>query len=97
MFLSTPEMGGPLTRTHKQGCPKDLTAVQQASLGGIGLKGATAALHGIICTNAEKNVLPHDVGDGDDIACPFPFSTTIPNITTITTTIIFTLFIIFNL
>ncbi|XP_019154754.1 PREDICTED: probable ribosome-binding factor A, chloroplastic isoform X2 [Ipomoea nil] len=47
MFRSTPEMGGPLTSTHKQGWPRALRAAQQASLGGIGLKGATAALQGM--------------------------------------------------
>lgn len=57
MLRSTPEMGGPLTRTQRQGWPRALIALQQASLGGMGLKGATAALHGINCTNAEKNVL----------------------------------------
>ncbi|KAD5802785.1 hypothetical protein E3N88_14145 [Mikania micrantha] len=55
---STPEMGGPLTNTHKQGWPKTLIAVQQESFGGIGLKGTTDARQGISWTNAEKNVLP---------------------------------------
>lgn len=67
MLRSTPDIGGPLTRTHKQGCPKVLTALQQVSLGGIGLNGDTAVLHGISCTSAEKNVLPQ--------VCPRPCST----------------------
>lgn len=58
MLRSTPDIGGPLTSTHKQGCPKVLTALQHVSLGGIGLNGETAVLHGISCTSAEKNVLP---------------------------------------
>lgn len=57
MFRSTPDMGGPFTSTHRQGCPRALMALQQASFGGIGLKGATAALQGISCTSAEKKVL----------------------------------------
>jgi hypothetical protein len=61
MLRSTPEIGGPLTRTHKHGWPKALRALQQASLGGIGLKGATAALQGMSCTSAEKNVLEQGV------------------------------------
>lgn len=47
MLRSTPDMGGPLTSTHRQGWPRALRALQQALLGGMGLKGATAALHGI--------------------------------------------------
>ncbi|XVE76687.1 hypothetical protein DITRI_Ditri13aG0001500 [Diplodiscus trichospermus] len=58
IFRSTPDMGGPFMRTHRQGCPRVLMALQQGSLGGMGLKGATAALQGISCTRAEKNVLP---------------------------------------
>ncbi|KAK2386361.1 putative lipid-transfer protein DIR1 precursor [Trifolium repens] len=61
MLRSTPEIGGPLTRTHKHGWPKALRALQQASFGGIGLKGATAALQGMSCTSAEKNVLEQGV------------------------------------
>ena len=57
MLRSTPEIGGPLTRTHKHGWPKALRALQQESLGGIGLKGATAPLQGMSCTSDEKNVL----------------------------------------
>ncbi|GLT84168.1 hypothetical protein SLE2022_024150 [Rubroshorea leprosula] len=57
MLRSTPEMGGPFTSTHKQACPRVLTASQQASLGEMGLNGVTAALQGIISTSAEKNVL----------------------------------------
>lgn len=48
MFRSTPDIGGPFTSTHRQGWPSVLTALQQASLGGMGLNGATAALQGII-------------------------------------------------
>lgn len=59
MLRSTPEIGGPLTRTHKQGWPRTLIALQQASFGGMGLNGATDARQGISCTNAEKKVLPH--------------------------------------
>ena len=59
MLRSTPEIGGPLTRTHKQGCPNALRALQHASLGGMELNGATAALQGMSCTSAEKNVLVH--------------------------------------
>lgn len=59
MLRSTPDIGGPLTRTHKQGCPRVLTALQQVSLGGTGPNGETAVLHGISCTSAEKNVLLH--------------------------------------
>lgn len=69
MFLSTPEIGGPFTRTHKHGCPRVLMALQQASLGGMVLKGARAALHGISWTIAEKNVLPQ--------VSPSPFCTTL--------------------
>lgn len=58
MFRSTPAMGGPLTSVHKQGWPRVLTALQHASLGGMGLKGATAALQGTNWTSAAKNVLP---------------------------------------
>lgn len=58
MFRSMPAMGGPLARVHKQGCPRVLMALQQASLGGMGLKGATAALQGISWISAEKKVLP---------------------------------------
>lgn len=47
MFRSTPDIGGPLTSTHKQGWPRALMALQQASLGGMGWKGATAALQGM--------------------------------------------------
>lgn len=47
MFLSTPVIEGPLTRPQRQGWPRILMAAQQASLGGIRLKGATAGLHGI--------------------------------------------------
>ncbi|MCI26024.1 hypothetical protein A2U01_0047215, partial [Trifolium medium] len=36
-------------------------ALQQASLGGIGLKVATSALQGMSCTSAEKNVLEQGV------------------------------------
>lgn len=54
-----PESGGPLARRQRQGRPSVITAEQQVSVGGIGLKGATAALHGISCTRAEKNVLLH--------------------------------------
>ncbi|RYQ95849.1 hypothetical protein Ahy_B08g091235 [Arachis hypogaea] len=61
MLRSTPEIGGPLTRTHKHGWPRALRALQHDSLGGIGLNGATAALQGISCTSAEKNVLVHEV------------------------------------
>nr|KYP49190.1 hypothetical protein KK1_029124 [Cajanus cajan] len=59
MLRSTPEIGGPLTRTQRHGCPSAFRALQQASLGGIGLKGATAALQGMSCTSEEKNVLVH--------------------------------------
>ncbi|XVE74232.1 hypothetical protein DITRI_Ditri11bG0182100 [Diplodiscus trichospermus] len=57
MFRSTPAMGGPFTKTHRQGCPRALMALQQVSLGGMGLKGAIAALQGINCTSVKKNVL----------------------------------------
>lgn len=57
ILRSTPEIGGPLTRTHKHGWPKAFRALQHASLGGMGLKGATAALQGMSCTSAEKKVL----------------------------------------
>ncbi|KAJ8565648.1 hypothetical protein K7X08_008224 [Anisodus acutangulus] len=46
MFRSTPEIGGPLTRTHRHGCPNALIEAQHASDGGIGLKGDTDALQG---------------------------------------------------
>lgn len=59
MFRSTPEMGGPLMSRQRQGWPSALMALQQVSLGKIGLKGATAALQGMSCTSAEKKVLPH--------------------------------------
>ncbi|KAG2372217.1 uncharacterized protein HKW66_Vig0209150 [Vigna angularis] len=61
MLRSTPEIGGPLTRTHKQGWPSALRALQHAPLGGMELKGATAALQGISCTREEKNVLVHEL------------------------------------
>lgn len=61
ILRSTPEIGGPLTRTHRHGWPKPLRALQHASFGGIGLNGATAALHGISCTSAEKKVLVQGV------------------------------------
>lgn len=54
-----PESGGPLARRQRQGRPSVTTAEQHVSVGGMGLKGATAALHGISCTSAEKNVLLH--------------------------------------
>lgn len=44
--------------TQRQGWPRALTEAQQASLGGMGLKGATEALQGMSCTSAEKKVLP---------------------------------------
>lgn len=47
MLRSTPDIGGPLTSTQRQGWPKALSAVQQVSLGGMGLKGITAGLQGI--------------------------------------------------
>ncbi|KAH0870622.1 hypothetical protein HID58_077644 [Brassica napus] len=53
MERSMPESGGPLARRQRQGRPSVTTAEQHDSVGGIGLKGATAALH------AEKNVLLH--------------------------------------
>lgn len=58
MARSTPEMGGPFTSTQRQGWPRALMEAQQASVGGMGLKGATAALQGMSWTRAEKNVLP---------------------------------------
>ena len=61
MFRSTPDIGGPFTSTHKQGWPKALMALQQPSVGGIGLKGETDALQGISWTSAEKKVLPQGV------------------------------------
>jgi len=61
MLRSTPEIGGPVTRTHKQGCPNVLRALQHASVGGMELKGATAALQGMSCTSEEKNVLLHEL------------------------------------
>jgi len=76
MFLSTPEIGGPLTRVHKQGWPRAFTALQQSSLGWIGLKGATAALQGIIWMSAEKKVLPQ--------GCAWPCSANTVNISTST-------------
>ena len=59
MERSMPESGGPLARRQRQGRPSVTTAEQHISVGGIGLKGATAALHGMSCTSAEKNVLLH--------------------------------------
>ncbi|CAA0820730.1 SURP and G-patch domain-containing protein 1-like protein [Striga hermonthica] len=59
MARSTPEIGGPLTSTQRQGCPRALTESQQDSVGGLGLKGDTAARQGMSWTSAEKNVLPH--------------------------------------
>lgn len=47
MLRSTPDMGGPLMSTQRQGWPKALRVLQQVSLGGMGLKGTTAALQGI--------------------------------------------------
>ncbi|KAK9154941.1 hypothetical protein Sjap_002421 [Stephania japonica] len=38
---------GPLTRMQRHGWPSDFTALQQASLGWIGLYGASAGLQGI--------------------------------------------------
>ncbi|PHU30151.1 hypothetical protein BC332_02244 [Capsicum chinense] len=46
MFRSTPEIGGPLTRTHRHGCPNALMDAQHASLGGMGLNGMTDCLQG---------------------------------------------------
>ena len=54
-----PESGGPLASRQRQGRPSVTIAAQQDSVGGTGLKGATAALHGISCTSDEKNVLLH--------------------------------------
>lgn len=48
-----------MTTSQRQGCPRVLTALQQASLGRAGLKGATAGLHGISCSRAKKKVLVH--------------------------------------
>lgn len=45
---SAPEMGGPARSRQRHGCPSSRTAQQHSSVGGAGLKGATAALHGII-------------------------------------------------
>ncbi|KAL8171470.1 hypothetical protein V2J09_023274 [Rumex salicifolius] len=45
MLRSTPEIGGPLTSIQRQDWPKVLIALQHASLGGMGLNGATDALH----------------------------------------------------
>lgn len=60
LLRSTPVMGGPLTSAQRQGCPRVLTALQHASLGGTGLmKDETAGLHGNSCTRAEKKVLGH--------------------------------------
>lgn len=77
MPRSTPEIGGPLTSTHRQGCPSALMEAQQASVGGMGLKGATADRQGMSWTRAEKNVLPQ--------GCPELSCT---NAAAITTTII---------
>ena len=85
MFRSTPEMGGPLTSTHKQGWPRALSELQQASLGGMGLKGATAALQGISWMSAEKKVLAQ-VGTGP--CCFYKHLTLITNINTKTSIII---------
>ena len=54
-----PDSGGPLASRQRQGRPSVTIAAQQDSVGGTGLKGATAALHGISCTSDEKNVLLH--------------------------------------
>lgn len=58
---STPDKRGLLRSTHKQDCPRSLRAVQQASLGGIGLKGVgvTAALHGVSSRRALMKDLAH--------------------------------------
>lgn len=77
MPRSTPEIGGPFTSTHRQGCPNALMEAQQASVGGMGLNGATADRQGMSWTRAEKNVLPH--------GCPLLSCT---NAAAITTTII---------
>lgn len=53
---STPAIGGPLTSTHKQGWPRLLTALQQATVGGMGRNGATDGLQGISLTREEKKV-----------------------------------------
>ncbi|KAH0935003.1 LOW QUALITY PROTEIN: hypothetical protein HID58_012120, partial [Brassica napus] len=45
MDRSMPESGGPLARRQRQGRPSVTTAEQHDSVGGIGLKGATAARH----------------------------------------------------
>lgn len=47
ILRSTPEIGGPLTSTQRQGWPRALMEAQQASLGGMGLNGATDALQGM--------------------------------------------------
>lgn len=86
MERSTPEMGGPLTSTQRQGWPRTLRAVQQASFGGMGLNGATDARHGISCTNAEKNVLPQG---NPALPCTITPSTTT---TTTTATCFFSIF-----
>uniref|UniRef100_M1CDA1 Histone H3.2 n=1 Tax=Solanum tuberosum TaxID=4113 RepID=M1CDA1_SOLTU len=44
MLRSTPEIGGPLIRTHRHGCPNALMEAQHASLGGTELNGTTDAL-----------------------------------------------------
>lgn len=55
IWRSAPEMSGPARSRQRQGCPSSRTAEQQSSLGGDGLKGATAALHGIMsCSSAPR-------------------------------------------
>ncbi|KAA0048323.1 putative ribosome-binding factor A [Cucumis melo var. makuwa] len=64
---STPVIGGPLTSTHKQGWPRVLTALQQATVGGMGRNGATDGLQGINLAREEKKVKLQ--------VSPLPFST----------------------
>lgn len=56
-FRSMPAIGGPFMSTHRQGWPRALMALQQASLGGMGLNGETAGLQGISLTSVDMKVL----------------------------------------
>lgn len=58
IFRSMPAIGGPFMSAHRQGWPSALMALQQASLGEMGLNGETAALQGVSWTSAEMKVLP---------------------------------------